>query len=106
MRNLLYFAQPILVSLTTFNRLRTPVERRPMSLPKRKRKKKEKEEKLQRFALNPEHGPRGIWLKPLKPDVLNLHWLGVTDFGFATLVDGRSLASCRCWRLEIIRSPG
>ena len=44
-----------------------------MSLPKRKRKKqeKEKEEKLQRFALKPEHGPRGLWRKPLKPGALS-----------------------------------
>ena len=34
-------------------------------------KEKEKEEKLQRFALKPEHGPRGIWRKPLKPDALS-----------------------------------
>ena len=34
---------------------------------KRSEKEKEKEEKLQRFALKPEHGPRGIWRKPLKP---------------------------------------
>ena len=80
---------------------------------KRKRKKKEKKEKekkknknLQCFALKPEHGPRGIWREPLKPGALSLYWLGVTDFVFATWVDGRSLASCRCWSLEIIRSPG
>ena len=77
---------------------------------KKKRKRKEKEKKknknLQRFALKPEHGPRGIWRKPLKPGALNLHWLGVADFVFATWVDGWSLASCRCWSLEIIRSPG
>ena len=73
---------------------------------KKKRKRKEKEEKLQRFALKPEHGPRGIWRKPLRPGALNLHWLGVTDLVFATWVDGWSLASCRCWSLEIIRSPG
>ena len=30
----------------------------------------EKEEKLQRFALKPEHGLRGIWRKPLKPGAL------------------------------------
>ena len=58
---------------------------------KKKRKKKEKEKKknnnLQCLALKPEHGPRGIWRKPLKPGALNLHWLGVTDFVFATWVD-------------------
>ena len=63
---------------------------------KRKRKEKEKEGKLQRFALKSEHGPRGLWRKPLKHDALNLHWLGVADVVFATRVDGRSLASCRC----------
>ena len=42
---------------------------------KKKNKKKKKEEKriekLQRFALKPEHGPRGIWQKPLKPGALS-----------------------------------
>ena len=38
---------------------------------KTKRSEKEKEEKLQRFALKPEHGPRGIWRKPLKPGALS-----------------------------------
>ena len=69
---------------------------------KKKKKKKKKEYKLQRFAFKPEHGPRGIWRKPLKPDALNLHWLGVTDLVFVTWVDGWSLTSCRCWSLEII----
>ena len=81
-----------------------------MRLRKKKRKKYEKEKekenkknkKLQRFALKLEHGPRGIWRKPLKPGALNLHWLGVTDLVFVTWVDGWSLASCRCWSLEII----
>ena len=44
---------------------------------KEKEKEREKEEKLQSFALKPEHGPRGIWRKHLKPGALNLHWLGV-----------------------------
>ena len=48
------------------------MNRRPMCLPKKKKKKKKKkEEKLQRFALKPEHGPRGIWRKPLKPGALS-----------------------------------
>ena len=52
------------------------MNRRPMCLPKEnkrkgKRKEKEKEEKLQRFALKPEHGPRGIWRKPLKLGALS-----------------------------------
>ena len=34
---------------------------------KRSEKEKEKEEKLQRFALKPEHDPRGIWRRPLNP---------------------------------------
>ena len=43
---------------------------------KRKRKDKEKEkekiiEKSRCFALKPEHGPRGIWQKPLKPGALS-----------------------------------
>ena len=43
---------------------------------KRKRKDKEKEkekriEMLWRFALKPEHGPRGIWRNPLKPSALS-----------------------------------
>ena len=55
---------------------------------KKKKKKKRKRIKLQRLALKPEHGPRGIWRKPLKPGALNLHWLGVADLVFATRVDG------------------
>ena len=49
------------------------MNRRPMCLPKeKKRKGKRKEkEKLQRFALKPEHGPRGLWRKPLKPGALS-----------------------------------
>ena len=38
---------------------------------RRSEKEKEKEEKSQRFALKPEHGPRGIWIKPLKPGALS-----------------------------------
>ena len=38
---------------------------------KRSEKEKEKEEKLQRFTLKLEHGPRGIWRKPLKPGALS-----------------------------------
>ena len=38
---------------------------------KRSEKEKEKEEKLKRFALKPEHGPRGIWRKPLKLGALS-----------------------------------
>ena len=61
-------------------------------LPKRKRKRKEKEKKkkknkIVKFALKPEHSPRGVWRKPLKPDALSLNWLGVIDFVFVTWVD-------------------
>ena len=47
-----------------------------MSLPGEKEKPKEKEKekrqvKLRRFALKPEHGPRGLRRKPLKPGALN-----------------------------------
>ena len=47
-----------------------------MCLPKEKEKTKEKEKenqkvKLRCFALKPEHGPRGLWRKPLKPGALN-----------------------------------
>ena len=41
---------------------------------KKKKKKKEEEkriEKRRRFALKLEHGPRGIWRKPLKPGALS-----------------------------------
>ena len=38
---------------------------------KEKKKKKKKKRKLQRFALKPEHGPRGIWRKSLKPGALS-----------------------------------
>ena len=38
---------------------------------KRSEKEKEKEEKLQHFALKPEHSLRGIWQKPLNPGALS-----------------------------------
>ena len=38
---------------------------------KKKKKRKRKMRKLQRFALKPEHGPRGIWRKPLKLGALS-----------------------------------
>ena len=56
------------------------MKRRPMCLPKlkeekkknkNKKKRKRKRRKLQRFALKPEHGPRGIWRKSLKPGALS-----------------------------------
>ena len=50
------------------------MNRRPMCLPKEKKKKgkrKEKENQSQSFALKPEHGPRGLWRKPLKPGALS-----------------------------------
>ena len=51
------------------------MNRRPMCLPKEKkrkgkRKEKEKEEKWKLFALKPEHGPRDLWRKSLKPGAL------------------------------------
>ena len=81
-------------------------EEKEKDMKKKKKKKRKRIKNLQCFALKPEHDPRGIWRKPLKPGALNLHWLGVTDLVFVTWVDGWSLASCRCWSLEIIRSPG
>ena len=38
---------------------------------KKKKNIKRKRRKLQRFALKPEHGPRGIWRKFLKPGALS-----------------------------------
>ena len=38
---------------------------------KKKKQKEKKRRKLQRFALKPEHGPRGLWWKPLKPGALS-----------------------------------
>ena len=37
----------------------------------KKKKQKKKKKKLQRFASKPEHSPRGIWRKPLKPGALS-----------------------------------
>ena len=56
---------------------------------KKKKKKKRRKRKIKSgsFALKPEHGPRGVWRKPLKPDALSLNWLGVIDFVFVTWVD-------------------
>ena len=49
------------------------MNRRPMCLPKEKKKKKRKgkRRKIATLALKPEHGPRGIWRKPLKPGALS-----------------------------------
>ena len=52
------------------------MKRRPMCLPnekekKKKGKRKEKEKQSQSFTLKPEHGPRGLWRKPLKPGALS-----------------------------------
>ena len=54
---------------------------------KKKKKKKRKRIKIAMLCLETEHGPRGIWRKPLKPGALNLHWLGVADLVFVTWVD-------------------
>ena len=108
MRNLLYFAQPILVSLTTFNRLRTPVERRPICLPRRKRKEKEKEkeEKLQHFALKPEHGPRGIWRKAFKARCPKPSLVGSRRLSVRYTGGWVEFSKLKVLEFEIIRSPG
>ena len=56
---------------------------------KKKKKKKIRKRKIKScsFALKPEHSPRGVWRKPLKPDALSLNWLGVIDVVFVTWVD-------------------
>ena len=73
---------------------------------KNKNKRKRKGiEKPRRFALKPEHGSRGIWRKPLKPGALR-QLVGSHRFSARYRVDGWSLASCRCWSFEIIRSSG
>ena len=38
---------------------------------KKKKKKEKKRIELHCFALKPEHGPRGLWRKPLKPGALS-----------------------------------
>ena len=59
-----------------------------LSSKKEKKKKGEKEKKKKKNkVVKPEHGPRGVWRKPLKPDALSLNWLGVVDFVFVTWVD-------------------
>ena len=56
---------------------------------KKNQKEKDKKKKKNKVvkALKPEHGPRGVWRKPLKPDALSLNWLGVIDLVFVTWVD-------------------
>ena len=89
-----------------------PILEDQYSLPKRKRKTKEKEKEKKKkikslsFVLKPEHGPRGVWRKPLKPGALSLNWLGVIDLVFVTWVDRESLTNFRCLIFEVIRSPG
>ena len=73
---------------------------------KKKRKKKRKRIKIATLCLETRARSEGYMAKAFKAGVLNLHWLGVTDFVFATWVDRWSLASCRCLILEVIRSPG
>ena len=46
------------------------MQRRPMCLTLKNRKEKNRIES-HCFALKPEHGPRGIWRKPLKPGALS-----------------------------------
>ena len=64
-------------------------EKKRKSEKKKKKKKKRRKRKIKscRFALKPEHGPRGVWRKPLKPNALSLNWLGVIDLVFVTWVD-------------------
>ena len=73
---------------------------------KKRKKNKKIKIKIVTLCLETRARSEGYWRKPLKPGALNLHWLGVADLVFATWVDGWSLESCRCWSLEIIRSPG
>ena len=71
-----------------------------MSLPSEKEKSKEKEKEKRQvkprcFALKPEHSPRGLRRKPLKPGALN-QLVGNHRLS-ARYIGGRwSLASCRC----------
>ena len=67
----------------------------------KEKEKKKKKNKIVKFALKPEHSPRGVWRKPLKPGALSLHWLGVIDFVFDTWVDRSNLANCRCLIFEV-----
>ena len=46
------------------------MKRRPMFLMKKKKQKETKRIEPHCFALKPEHGPRGLWRKPLKPGAL------------------------------------
>ena len=78
------------------------MQRRPMCLTLKNRKEKNR---IALFCLETRARFKGIWQKPLKLGAL-IQLVGVADLEFTTRVDGWSLASCRCWRLEIIRSPG
>ena len=79
----------------------------PNEIEKKEKEKKKKKKKTVTLCLETRTRSEGvIWLKPLKPDALNLNWLGVIDLVFAIRVDGWSLASYRCLILEVIRSPG
>ena len=53
------------------SKIKKKIKRKRSEKEKKKEKEKEKEEKLQRFALKPEHGSRGLWRKPLKPGALS-----------------------------------
>ena len=72
---------------------------------KKKNKNKKNLEKLRCFALKPEHGPRGLRRKPLKPGALN-QLVGIQRLNARYMGGWVELASYRCWILEIIRSPG
>ena len=75
---------------------------------KEEKKKKKKEKKIIEshcFALKPEHCPRGLWRKPLKLGALS-QLVGSRRLSVRYTGGWVSLASCRCWRLKIIRSQG
>ena len=73
---------------------------------KKEKKKKRKRIKIAMLYLETRARSEGYMAKAFKARCPKPHWLGVTELVFATWVDGWSLASYRCWSLEIIRSPG
>ena len=73
---------------------------------KKEKKKKRKRIKIATLCLETRARSEGYMAKAFEARCPKPSRVGVTDFVFATWVDGWSLASCRCWSLEIIRSPG
>ena len=55
---------------------------------KNEKKKKRKRIKIATLYLETRARSEGYMAKALKPGALNLHWLGVADFVFATWVNG------------------